>query len=233
MAQKILVELKSILFFILPQKKKEICIYLFFFFLYFSLGLYLTFNSYLLDFPAIIDKFGEIRGLLYDPYFSYDANHYYHQGYQNIIGHPLVEIFSSPFLLIGKILSILFGSTKAKTVFLVLCTSQMIALSVVYIHRYLEQVVVLSGVVLNLFVLFFAFFSTNIILSFTFESFCFSAFLLSLSCTYYSIKMKKQEETSFLADALFFSFVRWCYINKLCKGSYIYSLFDQRFQEDI
>ena len=113
-----------------------------------------------------------------DIYFSYDNPLILKLGRTQISGHPLLMLFYYPFVLIGNGLAYLV-TFKAKTLLFVLLSSSMISMSSVYIFRYLREIIEIKRSVAYLITLFFAFFSTNLLLSFTPESFTLSAIFLA------------------------------------------------------
>lgn len=179
-------QIKEAFFFIWPQSRKELSILLGSMFFYLSYSMIIIFET-----SAIDSKY-----CLVDVYFSFDNPTIYHYGYDNVIGHPLLKFFTLPTIHLGNLLATLFGSYKAKTLFLALICNFFISMSVVYVVRYLNRVVELKKSYTIILLLFFLCSSTNLILSFTPESFTISAFLLSYMVCYYSCQMKQGKLTS-------------------------------------
>lgn len=99
-------------------------------------------------------------------------------------------IFYYPFVLLGDLLAS-FTTYKIKTILFVFLSVSMVSMSNVYIYRYLNKVIEHSRSVSLLLTIFFALFSTCLVLSFTRESFTLSLFLLTYSLYYYSWCIKE------------------------------------------
>lgn len=175
---------------ILPQNKPELFILLGFIIFYFSYSLTIALNTSVIDYQLY----------KYDVYFSFDNPIIYNQGYVYLEGHPLMRWMLYPFILLGNALGILLGY-KAKTVFLTLICCTFVSLSVIYVRRYLKEILGLNGIVLSLLVLMYGFFSTNLILCFTIESFTLTIFLLSFTIYYYSRCMQQSKGVTLLSNS--------------------------------
>lgn len=153
---------------LLPQKKEEKLLFFILLLIYLSYSIYIALST------SVIDNMSYET----DIYFSYDNPLILMLGRTQISGHPLLMLFYYPFVLIGNGLAYLV-TFKAKTLLFVLLSSSMISMSSVYIFRYLREIIEIKRSVAYLITLFFAFFSTNLLLSFTPESFTLSAIFLA------------------------------------------------------
>lgn len=148
---------------------------------YLCISLYFAFFSILIDHPTKET----------DLYFSLDNPLIFKYGRSHISGHPLTIIFYYPFVVLGNFLAFLLGA-KAKTVLFAALSSVMISLSCLYIHRYIKNIVELANREALLLTIFFALFSTNLILCFTPETFTLAAFFLSFSAYFYAYHIKNR-----------------------------------------
>lgn len=201
------IQLKNIFLNILPKDKKEGYIFAFFTSFYLSYSLLLVFKSYITDHP----------GSVADLYFSFDNSIIFNKGYENKVGHPTLSLFTRPFIMLGNLLSDIFGY-KSKGVLLISLCSTMISLSIIYIYRYLKEIVVLNQFPLYLITFFYGFFSTNLILCFTTESFTITAFLLSFTLYYYSSCITKNKNITFLSNSFFALLLGGVTITNFAKG---------------
>lgn len=174
-------ELISFFKLFLPKGKTETTLLITLSIIYLSYSIILIFQTSIIDHPTIET----------DLYFSFDNPLILKYGRTQISGHPLIMLFYYPLVLIGNGLAMLIG-LKAKTVFFVLLCSFFISMSSVYIYRYLNKIVEIESRISLFITLFFSFFSTNLILSFTPESFTLSIFFLSFNVYYFSAYIKKE-----------------------------------------
>lgn len=172
--------LKNLIYLIFPKGKQEIGIFLFFLLFYFSYSIILALKS------SVIDH----EGGIVDLYFGFDNSHYYNAGEGIVSRHPLLGIFGYPFQALGNILQSIFGY-KGKTVMFMLLCNFCISLSVIYIYRYLREVIQLTSPISVLLCFFYGLIPSNLILSFTVESFTLSAVILPFVVYYFSIRIKK------------------------------------------
>lgn len=200
-------QLREVFLNLLPKNKAEIGILLFFIVLYSSYGLILAVNTSIIDY----------KELLYDVYFSFDNPIIYRQGYVYLEGHPLMMFMTMPFITLGNLLATLFGY-KAKTVFLSFICSVLISFSIVYVYRYLREIIELSRNICYLLIAFFAFTSTNLILSFTPESFTITSFFLSYTVYYYSYCIKNKKAVRLLSNTFFAVTLGGITITNFIKG---------------
>lgn len=200
-------QLREIFFNLLPQNKIEVRILLFFIVLYSSYSFILALGTSIIDY----------KDLLYDVYFSFDNPIIYREGYVYLEGHPLMMFMAMPFITIGNVLAALLGY-KAKTVFLSFLCTILISLSIVYVYRYLTEIIELKGNIAYLLIAFFAFTSTNLILSFTPESFTITSFFFSYTIYYYSYCIKKRKPVRLLSNTFFAVILGGITITNFIKG---------------
>lgn len=179
----------------LPDKKDEK--YLFWGLLLF----YLSYSVFIIFTTSIVDNISVGTDL----YFSYDNPLILEHGRTQISGHPLLIFFYYPFVLLGNGL-VLLTTAKVKTLFFIMLSSSMISLSCVYIFRYIREVLNIKKTIAYLFTLFFAFFSTNLILAFTPESFTLSALFLSFNVYYNSSYIKRGTSPPFISNVILADF---------------------------
>ena len=184
-------ELKLFFKIFLPKGKTEIYIFAGLLVFYLSYSLYLIFNTYIIDHP-ILDT---------DLYFSFDNPLVLKHGRTQISGHPLMYLFFYPMIFVGNMIAMIAGM-KMKTLFMVILSASMISMSCVYINRYLREITEAGKTISLILTLFYAFFSTNLVLSFTPESFTLSAFFLSFSVYYYSLYIKNKISPPYLTSIL-------------------------------
>lgn len=195
-AASIVPAIKELLKALLPRKKEEKLLF------YLLLLFYFSYSTYIALSTSIIDN--TIIGT--DLYFSYDNPLILKYGRTQISGHPLLVAFYYPFVLIGNAIAFL-TTFKVKTLFFVLLSSVMISLSSVYIFRYLREITNIQKFPAYLFTLFFAFFSTNLLLCFTPESFTLSAMFLAFNIYYNSSYIKKGTSPPFISNIILTDFV--------------------------
>lgn len=183
-------QLGSLFLEMLPRKRAEWLLLLATSIIYCSYSIFLALEVSLIDHPEII----------YDLYFSFDHTPIYHEGYTTRISHPLLYEITRPILFFGDILTGLFG-TKGKVVASVLFCNILISLSVLYIFKYLRDVACLDKKGTVIITLLFTFFSTNMVLSFTPESFTLSAFIISFTIYYCSKRIKENRNIDILPSA--------------------------------
>ncbi len=179
----------------LPDKKDEKYLFWGLLLFYLSYSVFVTFTT------SIVDNISVGTDL----YFSYDNPLILEHGRTQISGHPLLIFFYYPFVLIGNGL-VLLTTAKVKTLFFIMLSSAMISLSCVYIFRYIRQIIELKRFTAFIFTLFFAFFSTNLILAFTPESFTLSALFLSFNVYYNSSFIKRGISPPFISNVILADF---------------------------
>lgn len=200
-------QLSEVFKLLLPQKKQEICILLFFMVFYLSYAFFIALNT------SIIDSIDQP----FDLYFSFDNPIIYDRGYTYVPGHPLMKYMTMPFIFLGDLLANLYGY-KAKTIFLTIICTLLISLSVVYIFRYLRTIIELNANVSYILSAFYGFSSTCLILSFTTESFTITAFFLSFTMYFYSYAIKNRKEVRLASNAFFAVALGGITITNFVKG---------------
>lgn len=201
-------DLKYFLKAFLPNKKDEKCLFFILLLFYFLYSMYIALSTSIIDNTSVIT----------DIYFSYDNPLILEVGRTQISGHPLLVLFYYPFVLIGNVLASLI-TFKAKTLFFVFLSSSMISLSCIYIYRYFKEIIEAKKLVCYLFTLFFAFFSTNLILAFTPESFTLSALFLSFNVYYNSSYIKRGVSPPFISNVILANvFLGGVTITNMAKG---------------
>lgn len=189
-------DFKFLLKALLPQKKEEKLLFFILLLIYLSYSIYIALST------SVIDNMSYET----DIYFSYDNPLILKLGRTQISGHPLLMLFYYPFVLIGNALVYLV-TFKAKTLLFVLLSSTMISMSCVYVFRYLREIIEIKRTVAYLITLFFAFFSTNLLLCFTPESFTLSAIFLAFNVYYNSSYIKKEKSPPFLSNIVLADFI--------------------------
>lgn len=174
-----------------PKGKHELSIFVSLFVFYFVSSLFFVFNTSIIDHQTVEA----------DLYFSFDNPLILKIGRTQISGHPYIFVFYYPFVLLGNLLASL-TAYKVKTLLFVFLSVSMVSLSNIYINRYLNRVIELPKRISLLLTIFFALFSTCLILSFTPESFTLSLFFLTFSVYYYSGYMKEKRNPPFAASIL-------------------------------
>ncbi len=139
--------------------------------------------------------------------------------------HPFSNYF---FGWIREFAFLFSGGKKDETFRLVLawCSNFAISLSLVQVYKYLKNIIALPEKISLLILFFFAFFSTNILLSFTPETYTYTLFFLVLFNYYAALKLRKDEKIPATALALSAVFVGGLTITNLVKV-YIPLLFEK------
>lgn len=175
----------------LPKSNTERVLFFGLFVFYICISIYIALHTSIID-NKILES---------DLYFSYDNPMVLKYGRTQMTGHPLMVLFFYPFVIIGNLLALVAGF-KVKTLLFVGLCSSLISMSCVYVYRYIYEIIEVKWTIALLFTLFFSFFSTNLILAFTAESFTLSAFFLSFSAYYYAFHIKRNTSPSFLSSAI-------------------------------
>lgn len=202
-------QLREILRLLLPQNKQEVII----------LTLLLLFYSL---FGFIIAHATSIQDYTLkqcDLYFSFDAGFIFHQGksYQNSI-HPLLKLFCVPIIYMLDNLTVLTGNYKFKTYILSLLCNGLISMSIVYIYRYMKEIINLKGYPLYLLIVFYSTFFSNLILSFTTETYTLTLYLLSFMIYYYSHCISTNKEIRLFPSLVFTTTLGGITITNSIKG---------------
>ncbi len=192
-----LLDFKDLLKGFIPNGKVEIFLFIGFLLFYLSYSFFIAFNTSLIQGNGVF---------FFDLYFSFDNPLIFRQGYFSNydVAHPFMRYINKPYMFIGELLTSYWG-IKAKIIFSIFLCSSAISLSIVYIYRYLKIVVNNNVFICILLSVFYGLFTTNIILSFTLESYTLTVFLLTY-CIYYYSYIIKQNKKPILLSNLFFSF---------------------------
>lgn len=175
---------------VFPSTLIELGIFIFFLSIYGILGSYIALN-YRIIFDSRIP---------WDAYFSFDNKAIVMTG-GSFERHPLSYYF---FNWIRESI-LLFTNGKMDVNFrliLAWLSNFIISLSLVQVYKYLKNIIRLPHLLNLLIVFFFSLFSTNILLSFTPETYTYTLFLLVLFNYYTAIKLKKDSKISGSALAL-------------------------------
>lgn len=175
---------------VFPSTLLELGIFIFFLSIYGILGSYIALN-YRIIFDSRIP---------WDAYFSFDNKAIVMTG-GSFERHPLSYYF---FNWIREAI-LLFTNGKMDVNFrliLAWLSNFVISLSLVQVYKYLKNIIRLPVFVSLLIIFFFSLFSTNILLSFTPETYTYTLFLLVLFNYYTAIKLKKDGKIAGSALAL-------------------------------
>lgn len=173
-----------------PSSYSELAVFIFFILFYGTLGWYIA-----LDYRIIFDS-----RIPWDSYFSFDNRSIVMTG-GSFERHPLSYYFFNWI----RELALFISDGKTNAVFrltLAWFSNLAISLSILQVFKYLKNIIKLPNSISSLLILFFGFFSTNILLSFTPENFTYTLFLLTLYNHYSAIKIKKEQKTPALALTL-------------------------------
>ena len=167
---------------VFPSTKFEVLLFIIFITVYGILGSFIALN-----YRIIFDD-----RIPWDAYFSFDNRAIVMTG-GGFERHPLANYF---FDWIREFAYLFSDGKKDETFRLVLawCSNFAISLSLVQIYKYLKNIIVLPKKISLLIIAFFAFFSTNILLSFTPETYTYTLFFLVLFNYYAALKMRKGEK---------------------------------------
>lgn len=167
---------------VFPSTKFEVLLFIIFITFYGILGSFIALN-----YRIIFDD-----RIPWDAYFSFDNRAIVMTG-GGFERHPLANYF---FDWIREFAFLFSDGKKDETFRLVLawCSNFAISLSLLQIYKYLKNIIVLPKKISLLIVAFFAFFSTNILLSFTPETYTYTLFFLVLFNYYAALKMRKGEK---------------------------------------
>ncbi|MBB6371467.1 DUF6080 domain-containing protein [Chryseobacterium shigense] len=176
--KKIITLLKQVF----PSSYTELVVFMLFLFCYGTLGTYIA-----LHYRIIFDS-----RIPWDAYFSFDNKAIVMTG-GSFERHPLAYYF---FNWIREFSLFVSGGKMDATFRLTLAWLSNIAISlcIVQIFKYLKNIIRLPLKISLLLVLFFGFFSTAILLSFTPENFTYTLLLLSIYNYYAAVKLRKDEK---------------------------------------
>ncbi|WP_052252089.1 DUF6080 domain-containing protein [Kaistella solincola] len=176
---------------VFPQTKFELLLFLIFFSAYGILGTIIA-----IDYRIIFDN-----RIPWDAYFSFDNRAIVMTG-GGFERHPFANYF---FTWIREF-TLLFSNGEKNEIFrlvLAWCSNLAVSLSLIQIYKYLKNIITLPKKISSLITIFFAFFSTPILLSFTPETYTYTLFFLMLFNYYAALKLRKNEKIP--ASALIFS----------------------------
>lgn len=167
---------------VFPSTKFELLLFIIFITVYGILGSFIALN-----YRIIFDD-----RIPWDAYFSFDNRAIVMTG-GGFERHPLANYY---FDWIREFAYLFSGGKKDETFRLVLawCSNFAISLSLIQIYKYLKNIVRLPKKISLLILFFFASFSTNILLSFTPETYTYTLFFLILFNYYAALKLKKEQK---------------------------------------
>lgn len=128
----------------------------------------------------------------WDAYFSFDNRSIVMTG-GGFERHPLSNYFFDQI----RALALLFSNGKKAEIFrtvLAACSAVTVALAMLQVLKYLRNIIKLPLWLNILLMVFFGFFSTNILLSFTPETYTYTLFLLCLFNYYSALKLKRKQK---------------------------------------
>lgn len=167
---------------VFPSTKFEFLLFIIFIAVYGFLGSFIALN-----YRIIFDE-----RIPWDAYFSFDNRAIIMTG-GGFERHPLANYY---FDWIRDFAYLFSNGKKDETFRLVLasCSNFAVSLSLVQIYKYLKNITVLPKKISLLILAFFAFFTTNILLSFTPETYTYTLFFLVLFNYYAALKLKKDQK---------------------------------------
>ncbi|MBU8883745.1 hypothetical protein KSK37_11680 [Kaistella sp. DKR-2] len=167
---------------VFPSTKFEFLLFIIFIAVYGFLGSFIALN-----YRIIFDE-----RIPWDAYFSFDNRAIVMTG-GGFERHPLANYY---FDWIRDFAYLFSNGKKDGTFRLVLawCSNFAVSLSLVQIYKYLKNITVLPKKISLLILAFFAFFTTNILLSFTPETYTYTLFFLVLFNYYAALKLKKDQK---------------------------------------
>jgi len=189
--RKYLYPLKDLFFLTLPRDKTEKALFFGFEVLFLVLGFFLALTSSVIDNQAI----------RFDIYFDFDNPRYLKELFrirEHIFleaAHPLISVVLLPIEIICELVSTIFGM-KAKTLVVIFFTSLSVSASILFVFKYLKDIIQLDVFRCLLLSMLFGFFANSLIISFTPESYSFSMALLTFVLYYFSISIKKNNKIS-------------------------------------
>jgi hypothetical protein len=136
----------------------------------------------------------------WDAYFSFDNRSIVMTG-GGFERHPLSNYFFDWI----REFAYLFSDGKKNEIFrlvLASCSNFVVSLSLIQIYKYLKNIIGLPKKISLLILVFFAFFTTTILLSFTPETYTYTLFFLVLFNYYAALKLRKEEKIPSVALAL-------------------------------
>lgn len=193
---------------ILPRSRTEFILLCIFFLIYSSFGIYISLFSSILDW----------ENMWVDRYLSFDNPTIFHSGILGHGAHSYLIIFVKPLLIISSVLIEIMNNLKAKTVFISIVCAYLIASSIMYIYRYIRNVVGLKTVSTLLLSIFYGFFFTNLILSFTIETYTYTICIMAFTVTLYSSQLKEGKTPKMLTNLIIALSLGGITITNIIKG---------------
>ncbi|WP_417428287.1 DUF6080 domain-containing protein [Halpernia sp.] len=200
---------------IFPSEWNEFFLFIFFLTIYGILGSFIALN-----YRIIFDN-----RIPWDAYFSFDNRAIIMTG-GGFERHPLSNYFFDGI----RNFAFWISNGKMDSTFrlvLALCSNFAVSLSLVQIFKYLKNIIKLPLKISLLIIAFFALFSTNILLSFTPETYTYTLFLLVLFNYFSALKLRKDEKISGVAMVLSTVFLGGLTITNAVKV-YIPVLFEKK-----
>ncbi|WP_234109511.1 DUF6080 domain-containing protein [Chryseobacterium sp. R2A-55] len=169
---------------VFPATKFELLLFLIFLGIYGILGSCIAMN-----YRIIFDD-----RIPWDAYFSFDNRAIVMTG-GGFERHPLSNYF---FNWIREFAFIISNGKKDEIFRLVLawCSNFAVSLALIQMYKYLKNIIQLPKTISLLIIVFFSFFTTTILLSFTPETYTYTLFFLVLFNYYAALKLKKEERIS-------------------------------------
>ena len=203
------IQLKEFLRLILPINKQEYILACILMLFYGILGIYIADTTSIQDY--------ELKQC--DLYFSFDSGFIYHQAksYQDSI-HPLLKPIFTPIIWVLNSLFVYTGHYKIKTYAIVFMCNIFISMSIIYIYRYMREIINIGNLISLFIVVFYSLFFTNIALSFTVETYTISIFILSYMVYFYSHCIIANKEIKTFTLFIFSFFLGGITISNVVKG---------------
>ena len=187
--RKYLYHLKELFILAFPRGKTEKALFFGFEILFLILGFFLAFNSSVIDNQAI----------RFDIYFDFDNPRYLKELFlirEHIFleaAHPLISVVLLPIEIICELVSTVIN-LKTKTLVVIFFTSFSVSASILFVFKYLKDIIQLDVFRCLLLSMLFGFFANSLIISFTPESYPFSMALLTFILYYFSINLKENNK---------------------------------------
>lgn len=176
---------------VFPSNRIEVILFILSLFLYGFLGICIA-----LDYSIIYDD-----RIPWDAYFSFDNRAIITTG-GGFERHPLANYFFD-FLRNGAFWVSQHEKNEVFRAFWAILSAVMISLTLIQVFKYLTKIIGLETGVSTLLLVFFGLFSTNILLSFTPETYTFSLFFLTLLHHYSAKRLQQGKEMGFVPLVVF------------------------------
>ncbi|MHA6726572.1 DUF6080 domain-containing protein [Chryseobacterium sp. A301] len=188
---KLIKKLSFVLKMVFPSNRMEWAVFCFFVLGYTTLAMPIA-----LDYRIVFDN-----RIPWDAYFSFDNRAIVMTG-GGFERHPLANYY---FNWIRELALFVSGGKMDSTFRFVLsgCSVFMVSLTLVQIFKYLREIIQLPNVLSCLLLVFFSLFATNILLSFTPETYTYSLFFLTLFNYYAARKLRSGRKFSIAALTIF------------------------------